>query len=68
MSNQQFIQYVMSFYGPNGIYPDNINEIQVALATGLYRGRLEAQGLEFVGDSVDREAVRDIISSVREPA
>jgi len=67
MSQQAFIDYVMSFYGPEGIYSElNFNEVQIALATGLYRARLFGLEQEFVGDSVDREAVRDIILSARD--
>lgn len=66
MNIQEFINYMMSFYGPAGIYSElNFNEIQVATALGVYRGRLHQQGSEFVGDSVDREAVRDIILAAR---
>lgn len=67
MTNQEFINYMMSFYGPAGIYSElNFNEIQVTIALGLYLSRLHQQGSEFVGDSADREAVRDIILNARE--
>jgi hypothetical protein len=63
-----FTQYMMDFYGPQSeIYPElNFNETQIAIATGIYKMRLTAKGEEFVGDSVDRENVRDIILDARE--
>ena len=62
-----FTQYMMDFYGPQSeLYPElNFNEIQVNIATGIYKMRLDVRGVEFVGDSVDREAVRDIILEAR---
>jgi len=59
----EFTSYVMSFYGPESeLYPEfNFNEIQVNIATAIHKMRCEARDVEFCGDSVDREAVRDII-------
>ena len=58
-----FTQYMMDFYGPQSeLYPQfAFNETQIAIATGIYKMRLDVRGVEFVGDSVDRERVRDII-------
>ena len=63
-----FTQYMMDFYGPQSeLYPElGFNETQIAIATGIYKMRLNARMVEFVGDSVDREAVRDIILEARE--
>lgn len=63
-----FTQYMMDFYGPESeLYPQlGFNETQIAIATGIYKMRLDARGVEFIGDSVDREAVRDIILEARE--
>jgi len=63
-----FTQYMMDFYGPQSeLYPQfGFNETQIAIATGIYKMRLDVRGVEFVGDSVDREAVRDIILEARE--
>ena len=63
-----FTQYMMDFYGPESeLYPQlGFNETQIAIATGIYKMRLDVRGVEFVGDSVDREAVRDIILEARE--
>lgn len=58
-----FTGYMLDFYGPNGVYNYGFSAEQIQLATQLYKCRLEANypGEEFVGDSVDRERVRDII-------
>ena len=61
-----FTQYMLDFYGPNGIYPLGFNKSQINLATQLYKTRLSAKGEEFYGDTVDRERVRDIILAARE--
>jgi len=60
-----FNEYMMSFYGPKGVYPMDFNETIIALATGLYKMRLP-EGREFLGDSIDREGVRDVILAIRE--
>ena len=60
-----FTQYMLDFYGPNGIYPLGFNATQISLATQLYKTRLP-EGVEFYGDTVDRERVRDIILEARE--
>ena len=59
-----FTQYLLDFYGPNGIYPMGFTAEQISLATQLYKCRLPA-GQEFEGDSIDRERVRDIILDAR---
>jgi hypothetical protein len=52
---KEFIKYFESFYGPNGLYPiEGLTQEQVLLGIAL-RGKL------FEGDSIDREAIRDII-------
>ena len=61
-----FTEYMMEFYGPDGIYPFGFNEIQIALATQIYKCRLPNGALDFVGDSIDRERVRDIMLDARE--
>ena len=60
-----FTQYMLDFYGPNGLYPEGFNATQISLATQLYKCRLP-KGTEFYGDSIDRERVRDIILTARE--
>ena len=63
-----FTQYMMDFYGPQSeLYPElGFNETQIAIATQIYKCRLPNGALDFFGDSVDREAVRDIILQARE--
>lgn len=61
-----FTSYVMSFYGPGGVYPLGFNEVQVNIATAIHKMRCDARGVEFCEDSVDREAVRDLILEARE--
>ena len=65
--SQNFINYMMDFYSPESeICPElGFNETQIAIALGIYKMRLAQRDVEFVGDSVDREAVRDIILSAR---
>ena len=64
---QNFTEYMMAFYGPESeIYPElGFNELQIEIATAVYKMRLQAKGDEFVGDTVDRENVRDIILEAR---
>ncbi len=65
--SQSFTQYMMDFYGPDSeIYPElGFNELQINIATAIYKMRLEVKGDEFVGDTVDRENVRDIVLEAR---
>jgi len=64
MSNEQlnaFYVYVLQFYGQHGLYPMDVTHEMVEDATAKLIATLESHGLEFCGDSVDRESVRDII-------
>jgi hypothetical protein len=63
----QFYRYCLDFYGAGGIYDYSFTRDQVERATQRYRSRL-AVGREFYGDTVDREAVRDIILDELVPA
>ena len=56
----EFIKYFMSFYGRGGLYPiedlsreDIIKGVEIRLK--------KRPSMEFVGDSADRELVRDIV-------
>ena len=64
--NTNFTQYMLDFYGPNGIYDYGFTPEQINLATQLYKCRMEDEfgQTEFEGDSVDRERIRDIILEV----
>jgi hypothetical protein len=57
---------MMDFYGSEGICPMGFTETQIALATQIYKCRLPNGALDFLGDSTDREAVRDLILEARE--
>jgi DNA-binding CsgD family transcriptional regulator len=58
----EFVDYCMSFYGPGQIYseyfktPVTRDRVQAAMVE-----LLQVEAREFAGDSVDREAVRDIM-------
>jgi hypothetical protein len=52
-----FYNYVLSFYGENGIYKIGATLDMVMEATQKYIN----SGAEFYGDSFDREHVRDIM-------
>ena len=58
MDLKKFIDYCMSFYGPQGLYPMGMtpDEIQKAVRLMDLVGNLELEG-----DSIDRERVRDIV-------
>jgi hypothetical protein len=58
MNQQQFLQYMLDFYGKFGVYSEldfTVEEIVGGLNQYL---RTDP---EFCGDSLDRERVRDII-------
>lgn len=65
MTDEQFIDYCMSFYGPDGLYDRNFNTTEIRLALDLLKCRLASEGSEFVGDTIDREFIRDIILDAR---
>ena len=56
-----FCDYVMHFYGPNGTYPMGATREQVEGAVKYRLQILEKRCEDFVGDSDEREAVRDIL-------
>jgi hypothetical protein len=57
----EFYDYVLSFYGPQGIYPMGANLTVVRKATQDLIRILKIKGQEFCGDSIDRELVRDLL-------
>jgi hypothetical protein len=57
----EFYDYVLSFYGPEGIYPMGANLTLVRKATQDLIRILKIKGEKFCGDSVDRELVRDLL-------
>jgi len=58
-----FVDYVMSFYGSDGIYPMGANRTVVRNATNDIMKIARIKGEEFCGDSIDRELVRDLLIS-----
>lgn len=57
-----FIDYVMGFYGADGIYPmEGINRTLVRKATNDLIRIAKIKEEEFCGDSYDREQVRDLL-------
>ena len=57
----EFYDYVLSFYGPGGIYPMGATLELIEQATQDLIRILEIKDQEFCGDSVDRELVRDLL-------
>jgi hypothetical protein len=57
----QFIDYVLSFYGPDGLYPMSANRTVVRKATNDIIRIAKIKGTSFCGDSIDREQVRDLL-------
>lgn len=58
-----FYDYVLSFYGANGIYPMGATTELIKQATSTHIKILKLKGEEFCGDSIDRECVRDLLIS-----
>jgi len=60
---KEFIDYCKGFYfGDDAIYPlKNVSHLDFVHACNLVARRTD---VEFVGDSFDRERVRDILESV----
>jgi hypothetical protein len=56
-----FIDYVIEFYGPDGIYPMGANRTIVRKATSDVMRIAKIKGQSFLGDSYDREQVRDLM-------
>lgn len=55
MDTKAFIKYFFEFYGPKGLYPiKGLTKRHVELG-------IELRGKNFEGDSIDREAIRDIV-------
>jgi hypothetical protein len=58
-----FVDYVMSFYGSDGIYPMGANRTVIRKATNDIIKIARIKGEKFCGDSIDRELVRDLLIS-----
>ena len=59
---EEFIEYVLSFYGNEGLYPQGRTKEQVAYATLYYLDSCNDQITWGNGDSLDRERVRDVMN------
>ena len=57
---KEFIGYALSFYGETGMYPFNCSDDVVASVAKFYA----LKGEDFIGDSVDREKVRVMLSAL----
>ena len=57
----EFVDYVYDFYGKNGIYDMGATRDNITTATIDYIASDDS--LPFYGDSLDRERVRDILTS-----
>ena len=58
-----FIDYTLTFYGPDGIYPMGANRTVVRNAINDIIKIARIKGEEFCGDSIDRELARDLLIS-----
>jgi hypothetical protein len=59
---QEFIKYVWDFYGPDGIHRDFFDgKLKISQVNKAVKTLLSNKKHEFVGDSTDRELVRDIM-------
>lgn len=59
MNSRTFTAYCLSFYGARGVYDMNASAEEIEEATAERLARFP--NLEFCGDTVDREKVRDIM-------
>jgi hypothetical protein len=56
-----FYDYVLSFYGKDGLYPMGATLPLIQQATNDIIQILQIKNEEFCGDSIDRELVRDLL-------
>ena len=63
---KRFLEYVFSFYGPNEMYGDffknTLTKQELFAAINLFQRK---GGKTFLGDTFDREIVRDILLTMR---
>ena len=57
---KMFVEYALSFYGKDGLYPFNCSDDLVTSVAKFYASK----GKEFVGDSIDREKVRVMLNAL----
>ena len=56
----EFVEYMLDFYGPNGVYDISMTEAEVREALPIRL--LERADLLFTGDTVDRELCQYIVT------
>ena len=59
--NEGFLKYCLEFYGPGGLYDIKMTPDEADRGTRI----VKMLAREFVGDSIDREKVRDIVRVMR---
>ena len=67
---QQFIDYVYSFYGKDGLYDQNSTKEQIAYSVLMYLDDCNDPCIEMSwgdGDSLDRDRVRDYMNEIYGP-
>lgn len=66
---KEFINYVMRFYGPEGIYAEDfdggVSKQEVALALALVENFYNQEGDAIEYDSITREQVRAVLDKSR---
>ncbi len=62
---EEFIDYLEMFYADGGVWDMSMTREEAKAATGVRMGICKHSGIPFEGDSIDREAVRDIIFDMR---
>jgi hypothetical protein len=69
MSNDDFVAYVLSFYGKGGLYAFRpvMRNSEARYALGVLLKAASAGDIDFAGDTWDRELARDIIILMRDP-
>lgn len=60
-----FIEYCLTFYGQGGIYDMGATHSELLIATGYRLAQCDNQNVQFCGDSLDRESVRDVVFKLR---
>ena len=59
--NEGFLSYVLQFYGPGGLCDIKMTPDEADRGARI----VKMLACEFVGDSIDREKVRDIVRVMR---
>lgn len=56
-----FKDYCLAFYGQDGLYPSFLPDLSEEELDKAISERIDFKGLDFCGDSYDREIVRDLM-------